>query len=394
MRIRTLFIVLVYLFAIGFSCKKPYNPTIVSSDQSYLVVDGVINSGADSTIVYLSRTVKLNIKSFRNPEQGAVLKVESDKNDVYTLQETIPGKYVATNLNLPTDRKYRIHILTANNKEYASDFVENKITPPIDSVYATPLVTGVQFSVSSHDNTNKTRYYRWDYTESWSYEMGEKASTLLYNNGNVVSRSQDSLVNLCYKFPQHNSSIFLANSEKLTQDVISKSPLGYVDGSTGKLSKVYEMLVSQYALTPEAYKYWALLKTNTEGMGTITDPQPSQSITNIHCITNPAEPVIGYVSVSTIALKRVFLAGRTLPFAVNVLAKDSVSCGGGVIWMQPENTFLTRLHAIMASGDTLLVRFETGGNGATGYSYETAICADCRLRGGTTTKPAYWPTGL
>lgn len=394
MRIRSLLIVLICLFAIGFSCRKPYNPPLISSNQNYLVVDGVINSGADSTIIYLGRTVKLNSKSFRNPEQRATLKIESDKNDIYTLQEIIPGKYVATNLNLSTDRNYRMHIITADNKEYASDFVENKITPPIDSVYATPLVTGVQFSVSTHDNTNKTRYYRWDYTESWSYEMGEKASTLLYKNGNVISRRQDSLVNLCYKFPQHNSSIFLANSEKLSQDVISRSPLGYVDGSTGKITNTYEMLVSQYALTPEAYKYWTLIKTNTEGLGTITDPQPSQSATNIHCLTNPAEPVIGFVSVSTVTLKRVFLMGRTLPFAVNVLAKDSVSCGGGVIWMQPANTFPSRLQALMANGDTLLVRFETGGNGATGYSYENAICSDCRLRGGTTTKPAYWPSGF
>jgi hypothetical protein len=387
-------IVLICLIAIEFSCKKPYNPTIVSSNQSYLVVDGVINSGSDSTIIYLSRTVKLNSKSFRNPVQGASLKVESDKNDVYILQEVIPGKYVATNLNLPIDRNYRMHIFTSDNKEYVSDFVENKITPPIDSVYATPLTTGVQFSVSTHDNTNKTRYYRWDYTESWSYEIGEQASRLIYKNGQITSRSPDSLVNLCYKYPEHNSSIFLANSEKLTQDVISKSPLGYVDGSTGKITNVYEFLLSQYALTSEAYKYWTLLKTNNEGLGTITDPQPSQSITNIHCVTNPAEPVIGYVSVSTISLKRVFLAGRDLPFAVNELAKDSVSCGGGIIWMQPQNTFLSRLQAVMASGDTLLVRFETGGNGKTGYSYETAICADCRLRGGTTTKPAYWPSGL
>ncbi|MBS1521553.1 MAG: DUF4249 domain-containing protein [Bacteroidetes bacterium] len=394
MRIRVLMIVLICLIAIEFSCKKPYNPTIVSSNQSYLVVDGVINSGSDSTIIYLSRTVKLNSKSFRNPVQGASLKVESDKNDVYILQEVIPGKYVATNLNLPIDRNYRMHIFTSDNKEYVSDFVENKITPPIDSVYATPLTTGVQFSVSTHDNTNKTRYYRWDYTESWSYEIGEQASRLIYKNGQITSRSPDSLVNLCYKYPEHNSSIFLANSEKLTQDVISKSPLGYVDGSTGKITNVYEFLLSQYALTSEAYKYWTLLKTNNEGLGTITDPQPSQSITNIHCVTNPAEPVIGYVSVSTISLKRVFLAGRDLPFAVNELAKDSVSCGGGIIWMQPQNTFLSRLQAVMASGDTLLVRFETGGNGKTGYSYETAICADCRLRGGTTTKPAYWPSGL
>lgn len=392
MRINTLLIVLLFLLAIGFSCRKPYNPTLISSDQSYLVVDGVINSGTDSTIIYLSRTVKLDSKSFRNPE-NATIKIESDQNDVYFLQEVIPGKFVAFNLNLPTDRKYRMHIFTIG-KEYVSDFVENKITPPIDSVYAVPLTTGVQFSVSTHDNTNKTRYYRWDYTESWSYQIGEKASTLLYQNGNIVSRSPDSLVNLCYKFPQHNSSVFLANSENLTRDVISKSPLGYVDGSTGKITNTYELLVSQYALTSDAYKYWTMLKKITEGLGTITDPQPSQPITNIHCITNPAEPVIGYVSVSTIAIKRVFLAGRNLPFDVSVLAKDSVSCGGGIIWMQPENTFLSRLYTLMASGDTLLVRFETGGNGATGYSYENAICSDCRLRGGTTVKPAYWPSGL
>ena len=392
MRIHPLLIVLLFLFAIGFSCRKPYNPTLISSNQSYLVVDGVINSGTDSTIIYLSRTVKLDSKSFRNPE-NATVKIESDRNDVYSLQEVVPGKFAAVNLNLPTDRKYRMHIFTTG-KEYVSDFVENKITPAIDSVYALPLTTGVQFSVSTHDNTNKTRYYRWDYTESWSYQIGDKSSTLLYQNGNIVSRSPDSSVNLCYKFPQHNSSVFLANSENLTRDVISKAPLGYVDGSTGKITNTYELLVSQYALTSDAYKYWIMLKKITEGLGTITDPQPSQSVTNIHCITNPAEPVIGYVSVSTIAIKRVFLAGRNLPFDVSVLAKDSLSCGGGIIWMQPQNTFLSRLSTLMASGDTLLVRFETGGNGATGYSYENAICSDCRLRGGTTTKPAYWPSGL
>ena len=295
---------------------------------------------------------------------------------------------------MPTDRNYRLHISTAQYKEYASDFVENKITPPIDSIYATPLVTGVQFSISAHDDTKKTRYYRWDYTESWSYDMGEKASLLIYRNGDVVSRSPDSLVGLCYKYPQASSSIFIANSSRLTQDLINKSPLGYVDGSTGKITNTYEMLVRQYALTPEAYKYWTLLKTNTEGLGTITDPQPSQSITNIHCVSNPAEPVIGYVSVSTIAVKRAFLAGRDLPFKVNVLAKDSITCGGGIIWRQPETTFPLRLHQLLAVGDTLLVRFETGGNGLTGYSYTAAPCADCRLRGGTTTKPAYWPSGF
>ena len=81
MKFNVLLLLILCYFLIIFSCRKPYNPVIVSTDQSYLVVDGLINSGSDSTIIYLSRTVKLNSPSFRNDEQGARVTIESDKND-------------------------------------------------------------------------------------------------------------------------------------------------------------------------------------------------------------------------------------------------------------------------------------------------------------------------
>ncbi|HTD39176.1 MAG TPA: DUF4249 domain-containing protein [Mucilaginibacter sp.] len=395
MKIPASLLVISCLLLVILSCRKPYNPIIVLSNQNYLVVDGMINSGSDSTIIYLSRTVKLSSPSFRNYEQGARVVIESDKNDVFALQEIKAGKYVVTNLNLPTDRNYRLHIFTSDNREYISDYVENKITPPIDSVYAIPLVTGVQFAVSSHDNSNKTRYYRWDYTESWSYTVGgENPSLLIYKNGDVAPRNPDSLVSLCYKYPAHSSAIFLGNSDKLAQDVINKYPLGYVDGSTGKITKTYALTVRQYALTSEAYKYWTLLKTNSEHLGTITDPQPTSSITNIHAVNNPGEPVIGYISFSTVTIKTIFLMGRTLPFAVNQHAGDTVECAGGVIYLKPLSSFPYRLRQTFASGDTLLLSVVTDSGKTTGYRYTNAICADCRLRGGTTTKPTYWPFGF
>lgn len=387
----------ICLIFIVFSCRKPYNPPVISSNQSYLVVDGMINSGNDSTFIFLRHTVKLNSSLAGDPEQGARITIESDKNDVYTLQETsTAGQYLVTGLSLPTDRNYRLHIFTATNKEYVSDFVENKITPPIDSVYAVPLVSGVQFSVSTHDQTNKTRYYRWDATESWKYDVsGENPSKLIYKDGNVLPRNPDSLINICYKIPQLSSAIFIANSNKLTQDVIERAPLGYVDASTKKLSSTYMLLVRQYALTADAYKYWNLLQTSSQHLGGITDPQPTSAITNIHCVTNPAEPVIGYVSVSTITRKRVFLMGRTLPFQVyynNI--PDTVSCGGGTILIKPESTFPYRLRQTFASGDTLLLAVLTDSGKTIGYSYKSSLCADCRLRGGTIERPPYWPPGF
>ncbi|WP_426667046.1 DUF4249 domain-containing protein [Mucilaginibacter sp. McL0603] len=382
----------LFFLATAFSCKKPYAPVIVSADHRYLVVEGVINSGNnnDTTLIKLSRTVKLN-STTNNPESGARVTVESDKNDQFPLHETGTGNYVVLNLNLPIDRNYRLHIFTSDNKEYASDFVENKITPQIDSVYYAPLLTGVQFYVSSHDNTNKTRYYRWDYGETWSYNSKYYAP-LLYKDNYVASRNSDSLVSTCYKNAAPSNSVFVATSNKLGQDVISQYPLGYVDGSTGKITHVYSLLVKQYALTSDAYKYWTLLKTNTENLGSIFDPEPSSSFTNIHAVGNPTEPIIGYVSVSTVTTKRMFLQGRKLPFAVSSSAGQPTGCSAFFFPIQPQSTFDSRLRHTFASGDSLLTISVNVENVLVGYQYAPAICADCRLQGGTIVKPPYWPS--
>ncbi len=58
------------LFAL-LCCKKPYDPPAIKSNGSYLVVEGVINSGADSTTIKLSRTVGLSTANASKP--GAAL---------------------------------------------------------------------------------------------------------------------------------------------------------------------------------------------------------------------------------------------------------------------------------------------------------------------------------
>jgi hypothetical protein len=382
----------VLLFLIV-SCKKPYIPSTANINVNYLVVEGVINSGPDSTIIKLSRTILLSQTNVQ-PETNALVTVESNTNARYTLNEVSPGMYVVIGLNLPVNGQYRLHIVTSQGEEYRSDFSENKITPAIDSVGYTIQSTGLQFYVNTHDNTNNTRYYRWDYDETWSY-FSTFNSVLYYKNQQVVPRPVDSLINACYKFATPSNSIFVGTSNNLSQDVINQLSLGYTDASTGKLTKVYSLHVKQYALTADAFNYWTLLKKNTEQLGSIFDVQPSANPGNIHCISNPNELVIGFVSVSTITTKRIFVVGSKLPFVTPPQSQQSlgVDCAQEIIYFNPTFTYNQRFSNIFAKGDTLLISYvaNPGTNQLTGYSYASKSCVDCRVFGGTTIKPSYWP---
>src|SRR5471030_2616054 len=116
-------------------CKKPYNPPAVTTSNSYLVVEGVINSGSDSTFIKLSRTVNLSSKVTINPVLNATVTVEGDQNATYPLTAGANGgTYVSAGLNLDNGYKYRLRIKTPDNKEYLSDFVPLLNPPPIDSI--------------------------------------------------------------------------------------------------------------------------------------------------------------------------------------------------------------------------------------------------------------------
>jgi hypothetical protein len=86
-----------------------------------------------------------------------------------------------------------------------------------------------------------------------------------------------------------------------------------------QLSVLYSIFVRQYALTEDGYNFLSLMQSNTESLGTIFDPQPSQLKGNIQCLTNPNEPVVGYVSAGTVQQQRIFISRNQLPPGIILL---------------------------------------------------------------------------
>jgi hypothetical protein len=312
-------LIITTLFVI--SCKEKYVPPFESPQTGYLVVEGNINSGG-ATSVHLSRTSQLT-DNIRRLEKGARVQVEGSDNTQFPLQEKSDGLYIADSLNLNLNNKYRLHIFTANGTEYLSEFENVKITPPIDSITWKRENGDVQLYVNSHDDENKTRYYLWDYEETWEFHSPFLALIKYYLTttpsgverriGYIDSLTfmYDESIRKCWK-SDISTAILIGSTAKLVKDVVYL-PIKHIENGSKRISVLYSIKVRQTALTKEAYQYLEKMKKNTEGSGSIFDPQPSELKGNIKCVNNPSEIVIGFVTASTTQEKRKYISRSEVP---------------------------------------------------------------------------------
>ena len=370
-----------------YSCKKPYTPKIASINTSYLVVEGVINTGQDSTIFNLSRTVNLTTKVDTAVELGAQVTVEDNNNISYAIPEIGKGKYAAPALGLDSTKQYHIRIKTTDGKEYLSDFTQPKPTPPIDSVGFTLKDNGIQIYVNTHDPKNNTHYYRWDYQETWQFHA-KYFSSYVSNGSIIVPRTPDQIIYYCFT-GDASSSITLGSSAKLVQDVIYQAPIISIASTSEKIETRYSILLRQYALTVDAFNYWQSLKKNTEQLGSIFDAQPSELTGNIHCLTNASVPVIGYISAGSVQQKRIYIDNSQLP--VTWLPSYPYDCQeDSLLYCRGSNCINEVINDLipLPTGELPTSGVYKGGF-IIGYIGAPLDCVDCTIRG-TKQQPAFW----
>src|SRR5436309_12100050 len=101
---------LLFILILITGCKEAYNPPVKIINSGYLVVEGNIVAGNDSTFIRLSRTIPVSDTSIVQPETNANIKVESEDGDSYQLQNENNGIYDAPPLNINENKNYRLHI--------------------------------------------------------------------------------------------------------------------------------------------------------------------------------------------------------------------------------------------------------------------------------------------
>lgn len=387
------FSLILFFSLLLFGCREEYISPVITPDLGYLVVEGVINSGPGNTTIKLSRTTQLT-NGKRILEKKATVMILDENNTEYPLSQNLPGEYVANGLNLDTTLKYRLRIST-DNKEYLSDYVKVNNNPPIDSITWSRTTDGVQVKANTHDPQNISKYFRWEYFETWEFHSAYLPNTKYADNDPYFveffdhGHRFDSSRYRCWQFDT-SRNIILGSTVKYAIDSIS-TPLTVIEPMSWKLSVLYSINVRQYAFTKDGYDFLQKMKKNTEQLGSIFDAQPSELQGNIHCTSNPDEIVVGYISCCPIREKREFIRNSDLPgwnYAPNCFLKiqindpDSIRIynyppSGSIPFILPVGVF-TRTS--LPPPDGLILSFTEA----------ERQCVDCTVLG-TSQKPSFWP---
>lgn len=374
-----LFLILL-LFFIG--CKEPFEPNLPVVPQGYLVVEGFINAQG-LTQIKLSRSTPLDQKKTFKAELNASLKIEGEDNTSFSLATLPNGLYTGT-ATIHPERKYRLRIKTKDSKEYLSDFVPVKITPPIDSISWKEEEDGVGIYANTHDPANKTIYYRYEYDETWEIRSAYYAA---YMVDRVLPRqiiirptvATDPPIFFCWKYDT-SSNIILGSSAKLENDILHMQPIVFIPTRDEKIGVRYSIHLRQYALDKEGYQFMEQMRKNTEALGTIFDPQPSLLKGNIHSLSDPNEIVIGYVMATTVQQQRIFISQQQLVKRGFSIYEECVE------QRVPNNYDSLASHIPPRWPHTAIMEAVS----LVAYMVSDARCVDCRLRGGINVTPSFW----
>ena len=371
--IRNLHIFILVLLLLN-SCIVKFVPA-VEEEKELLVVQGLITDQPEADTIKLSKSLPLGQISDVKPVSGCIVKISDDLGNIYNLKEFVAGTYVTDpeNFRGVIGRSYTLQISTAgsnNNLNYESYPVEMTEVPSIDSIYYEKIATeqasenfaGVdacQIYLDTKDPSDNCRFFRWDFSETWELRLRFSVPN-----------------NTCW-ITKQSQNINIKSTAAFDEARINRFPINYISNATDRLKTKYSILVNQYSINEDEFNYWAKIQNVAVQVGGLYDIIPASVQSNIRCIENPAEKVLGYFSVSAKSSKRIFIqnnfAGIIDPYANCVT--DTIQTDNP----QGLNTTIWILLAHVCSFPCI-------------PWYEATThkeCTDCTLRG-SNIKPDFW----
>lgn len=352
---RVFFVIAVVLITIT-SCIKRYNPEIDSNDFNKYVVTGEVIKGNTIQNINVSQTAPISELYYKYyvPVKGCDVRIVDQNGNSYYAVDLGNGNYQATipqnMISIGTAFKVEI-LIPIEGEDYksvqlVSDYDTLQECPDIDSLYylveklpslnPNTATRGIRFYCDLDATKYKCRNFRFEETETWEYK---------------AIFASDPSRKYCW-LTDRIKNIFTLSTKDLSLNKYKLYPFHFVDNySSQRLRFGYSLLLQQYSLSDAALAYWEKIRTNSEDQGGMYEQQPHQIKGNMHNLTQPDLPVLGFFGASDMKSRRLFVG------KIEALPIEYLDCDPPIpLGPKPEPT-----------------------------------CYNCLLEGGTNIKPSFWP---
>ncbi|MFT4023788.1 MAG: DUF4249 family protein, partial [Flavihumibacter sp.] len=178
----------------------------------------------------------------------------------------------------------------------------------------------------------------------------------------------------CWK-TEYSTAILSASNLKLSKDRLDKEIM-FIPNYSPKLDERYSIKINMHACSAAGFDFLQRLSKNNEQLGSIFDAQPSELNSNLVCVSNPAEKVIGFVDVADGQEKRIFITRQDV--------------GGWNYYPQCEQLVKPNLADTLASYASAYAPLNFNDPKQSEVVLGSALCSYCTLTG-VHLKPDFWP---
>ena len=365
-------------------CREPYNPEIEPADLSVLVVEGYLDTEGLPSKLKLSYTRNIQTEnSFTPSYPDAIVSIRSEAGVDYPLTSMGDGEFEFA-YDIPEEENYRLYISTTDGKSYTSELIKPILTPDIIDVGFVKNELGAEVFLTTKGDENADDFL-WTYEETYAFRPKIPSSYKFDpETMDVVIRNPDERTDLCYRGGV-SSDLILETSSKFENQFVFRQAITQILQDDEKLSVRYSILISQKALDKKASEFWEIMRKNSNDLGSIFSPLPSNIGGNIKNDQDPDAPVVGFVSLGTIKQRRLFINVReVIPW--RAVEPAYYSC-----FVEPDTIMRADYAQSFASENFVPVVpiFPDGAISPIGYQGTPRRCSDCTLRG-TNVKPDFW----
>lgn len=368
----------ILLAMVAAACIYPYEAELPSNTPKTLVVYGDIIIGGLTQIDlgYVQPLGKdMSDKDLSYPE-GSV-RIENDRGQYYLGMPAKKGHFTLNTTNAPEDARYRVIIKLKDGMEYTMPWTGVNQAPEITDLSYTHDNDFLRLNLSM-DSRDTVRNFSLSYDEVWEYHADFKPDYLYVGGRSFEYGPKFESLYYCWNSSSSAEPVIFSTEDTAANKVEDNNFLT-IGISDYRIMYLYSITVTLRGLTHEARTYLEHVRDFSTLTGDLFSPTPSEMRGNLTCVSNPDEPVLGYVSVCELATRQIYIDGTGIyrgRYDPDDLLFEPEPDESGVLDYDMLYKFYSPVKMATPQGPLL---------------WGPKRCVDCRVWGGSKSKPDWWP---